>query len=170
MLPRFVDSSNRPSYCSPFHLYLPVSLSTNVHPSRLSVFFSAIGFYDISLLSSRSCRWFLSKHILRSNCCEIWKIPRIGLRFKFFFLEKWDISDDPWNFLASTARPLEDFSPVSKLGIRCHYKLSLPFFWKWERLRYVFNYRRKSYPENISSFANESIRFYSYNLGLTFGF
>lgn len=75
MLPRFVDSSNRPSYCSPFHLYLPVSLSTNVHPSRLSVFFSAIGFYDISLLSSRSCRWFLSKHILRSNCCEIWKIP-----------------------------------------------------------------------------------------------
>ena len=169
MLPRFVDSSNRPSYCSPFHLYLPVSLSTNVHPSRLSVFFSAIGFYDISLfVSSIFIQTYSAKQLLRN----LKNSRRIGLRFKcnFFFLEKWDISDDPWNFLASTARPLEDFSPVSKLGIRCHYKLSLPFFWKWERLRYVFNYRRKSYPENISSFANESIRFYSYNLGLTFGF
>lgn len=169
MLPRFVDSSNRPSYCSPFHLYLPVSLSTNVHPSRLSVFFNAIGFYDISLfVSSIFIQTYSAKQLLRN----LKNSRRIGLRFKcnFFFLEKWDISDDPWNFLASTARPLEDFSPVSKLGIRCHYKLSLPFFWKWERLRYVFNYRRKSYPENISSFANESIRFYSYNLGLTFGF
>lgn len=116
MLPRFVDSSNRPSYCSPFHLYLPVSLSTNVHPSRLSVFFNAIGFYDISLfVSSIFIQTYSAKQLLRNL-----KNSKNWITFQVFFPRemghfRWPVkfscfnSSTSWGFFSS----FETWHPMS---------------------------------------------------------